>query len=69
MAVVGLDTASYITVENSGMIEVCARVLDPEVDCPVSFPFDITFSTADGSAGNHLQLRESMPMYMDMWSM
>ena len=51
VAVVGLEMTSYSTREDFVMIEVCAEVLHPELDCPVFFPFSITFSTADGSAG------------------
>ena len=51
MAVVGLEMTSYITREDSVMIEVCG-VLDLNLRCPVSFPFNILFATADGSAGN-----------------
>ena len=51
VAVVGLEMTSYITREDFLMIEVCAEVLDPDLECPVWFPFNISFTTADGSAG------------------
>ena len=57
MAVVGLEMTSYTTREDSVMIEVCARVLDPELECPIWFPFNISFTIADGSAGIIVNLK------------
>ena len=51
MAVVSLEMTSYPTAEYSLMVDVCAIVVHPELSCPVSFPFNVSFSTADGSAG------------------
>ena len=34
-----------------GVIELCAVVFEPEIECPIKFPFDVQLSTADGSAG------------------
>ena len=44
---------STTTREDSVMVEVCAHIMKPafDLDCPVVFPFNITISTADGSAG------------------
>ena len=58
MAVVSLEMTSYATTENSLMIDVCAIVVHPELSCPVSFPFNVSFSTADGSAGIFIVERE-----------
>ena len=33
------------------MIELCAVVFEPDIDCPIKFPFDVQLYTADGSAG------------------
>ena len=51
MAVVGLEMTSYTIAEHHQLLEVCARVFDPDLECPISFPFDMFFTTVDGSAG------------------
>ena len=33
------------------MIELCAIVVEPDIECPVEFPFNIYLYTADGTAG------------------
>ena len=33
------------------MIELCAVVFEPDIECPVKFPFDVQLYTGDGSAG------------------
>ena len=43
--------ASYSIQEDGVMITVCANVTKPNLTCPVSFPFDVIFTTDDGSAG------------------
>ena len=51
---VAIVTVDPITArEDNITIEVCAHIMKPasDLDCPVVFPFDITISTADGSAG------------------
>ena len=30
------------------LVEVCAIVRSPEINCPIQFPFDVTLSTSDG---------------------
>ena len=40
--------------EDVGVVEVCAIVYSPTIDCPIAFPFDVGLSTSDGSAGNIL---------------
>ena len=52
MAVVGLERTFYQVSENVGVVEVCAVVRNPTIMCPISFPFAMRFSTADGTAGN-----------------
>ena len=39
--------------EDVGVVEVCAIVYEPNgnLACPISFPFDVSLSTEDGSAG------------------
>ena len=38
--------------ENFGLVELCVNVLSPNIDCPMIFPFQVVFSTRDGTAGN-----------------
>ena len=33
------------------MIELCAVVFEPDIECPIKFPFNVSLITADGSAG------------------
>ena len=51
---VGLDKTFYSVSEDVGVVEVCANVYSPIIDCPIAFPFDVRLSTSDGSAGNVL---------------
>ena len=53
MAVVGLETTSYQVTEDVGVVEVCAIVYSPNANlaCPISFPFNVSLSTGDDSAG------------------
>ena len=37
--------------EDVGMIELCVVVLEPDIECPVEFPFNVHLYTADGTAG------------------
>ena len=37
--------------EDGVMITVCANVTEPDLDCPALFPFNVTFTTDDDSAG------------------
>ena len=30
------------------MMEVCAIITHPEINCPIQFPFIVTLSTSDG---------------------
>ena len=53
MAVVGLERTFYSVSEDVGVVEVCAIVYQPDsgITCPITFPFDVSLSTLDGSAG------------------
>ena len=48
---VGLERTFYQVSEDVGVVEVCAIVYSPEIDCPIAFPFDVSLRTVDGSAG------------------
>ena len=58
MALVGLESTSYNTSENEGVVEVCAVVFSPNISCPINFAFDVGVLTsidssfADGSGGD-----------------
>ena len=49
-SIVGLESTLYHVSEDVGVVEVCAIVYSSNA-CPISFPFDVTLSTEDGSAG------------------
>ena len=51
-AVVGLEKIAYTVSENVGVVEVCTIVYSPSLSCPISHPFEVRFSTDDGTAGN-----------------
>ena len=48
---VGLEKTFYNISESVGMIEVCAIVHSPMVECPIEFPFDVRLTATNGSAG------------------
>ena len=50
-AVVGLEKTMYSVSEDVGVVEVCAIVYSPTIDCPIAFPFNVSLSTSDRTAG------------------
>ena len=48
---VGLERTAYIVNENTGVVEICARVFEPSIPCPIDFAFNLTIDTIDGTAG------------------
>ena len=54
VAVVGLERTFYDVLESVGVVEVCAIVYQPDggITCPIAFPFNVSLSTRDGTAGN-----------------
>ena len=52
-AVVGLEHVQYSVIEEDGVIEVCAVVSSPDIDCPVDFSFEVKFFTVDVTAGKY----------------
>ena len=48
---VGLEQTFFREIEDMGVIELCAVVFQPNIECPIKFPFDVQLYTADGSAG------------------
>ena len=49
----GLEKTFYQVSEDVGVVEVCAIVYEPNrnLACPISFPFNVSLSTGDDSAG------------------
>ena len=51
VAVVGLDSTFYQVSEDVGVVEVCAIVRSPGIECPIQFPFEVTLTITNGSVG------------------
>ena len=49
----GLERTFYSVSEDVGVVEVCAIVYSPTIDCPIEFPFNVSLSTTNASAGKH----------------
>ena len=54
MAVVGLEETFISVSENVSTVELCAIVYEPNgtVICPIDFPFTVSLTTSDNTAGN-----------------
>ena len=48
---VGLERTLYNVSEGMGVVELCAVVYEPNIACPIEFPFNVNLTTADGTAG------------------
>ena len=48
----GLEWTSYTVSVNVSMVEVCTIVYSPFLTCPIDHPFNVRFSTDDGTTGN-----------------
>ena len=49
---VGLDKTYYPVLEDTiGGIEICVTVNSSCVNCPIEFPFSVTLTAIDGTAG------------------
>ena len=55
VAVVSLESVFQEIGEDQGVVEVCVIVSLPDIECPVQFPFTITLSTSDVSAGQQFK--------------
>ena len=54
VAVVGLSQTLYTVAEEDLQVEVCVVVTTPDFPdegCPIASPFNLDFSTVDGTAG------------------
>ena len=56
MAVVGLEKTIYHVAHGVGIVELCAVVYEPNIACPIAFPFNISLSTSDGKSCLHCLL-------------
>ena len=52
--VVGLERTIFTVSEDVGVVELCARVFEPDIECPIEFPFNIILSSTDRTAGTYL---------------
>ena len=59
-AVVGLERTIYQVSEDDGVVEVCAVVYSPVIECPIQFSFNLELTTIDGSAGKKSVKMKSM---------
>ena len=46
----GLEETFYQVSETDGVVVACVVVYEPDIDCPIEFPFNVTLSTENGSA-------------------
>ena len=51
MAVIGLESTSYQVSEDVGVVEVCAVVNSPRIECHIEFLFEISISTSHNTSG------------------
>ena len=56
VARVGLNQTFYSVGESAGVVQICAVVFEPSIDCPIEFDFDVRLETSDGSAGSYRNL-------------
>ena len=38
-----MERATYTTDEGIAYFEICVTITDPQIECPVIFPFDLMF--------------------------
>ena len=62
-AVVGLEK-TYQVSEDVGVVEVCAIVYTPSVDCPITIPFNVLLSTKGGPGTNRAGMKMQFKMLM-----
>ena len=56
VARVGLEQTFYSVNKSARVVEICAVVLEPSINCPIEFAFDVGLETNDGSAGSYRNL-------------
>ena len=50
---VGLEQTFFREMENVGVIELCVIVFEPDLECPIKFPFQVQLYTIERSAGKY----------------
>lgn len=55
-AEVGLEEVVHGVSESLGAVLLCAVVSFPLIECPIEFPFNLSFSTCDRLAGKILMI-------------
>ena len=50
----GLERIILTVSEDAGVVELCACVFEPDIDCPIEFPFNVILSSTDRTAGTYL---------------
>ena len=50
--VVGLEQTFYRVSEDVGQVELCVNVSSPIIECPITFPFQVSLTTRSRTAGN-----------------
>ena len=48
---VGFERTVAGVEEDQRMVAVCVRIFQPNINCPVSFPFELIITPSDGTAG------------------
>ena len=51
VAKVGLDSTSYVVLLSEGVVEICANIFTPNIECPIEFPFEIRLLSSETKAG------------------
>ena len=55
MIVVGLEKAYYpVSEETIGELEICVTMNGSSVECPIEFPYSVTLTAKDGTAGTYV---------------
>ena len=44
----GLEKKIFTVSEGVGVVELCARVFEPDIECPIEFSFNIILSATGG---------------------
>ena len=60
VAVVGLEQTFFRVSESVGVVELCAIVSFPVIDCPIALSFNVSLSSYDGIAGVYIHIIHQM---------
>ena len=62
---VGLE--SFTVSEDVGVVELCARVFEPDIDCPIEFPFNVVLFSTDRTAGIYKYLSHIKKLILKLY--